>query len=76
MVSHKNIGGLELSLGGGGLRFKKRPSAFNAHIGACMDGVKHASLPKGAGGRYDTAFQDAFVKCVGSYRVSGRKKAK
>ncbi len=73
MVSHKNFGGIELSIGKGGLRFKKRSSARNACIGAAMTGVKHSSLPKGAGGRYDTAFQDKFSAAVRGCPGGGRK---
>lgn len=78
MVSHKKFGGIELSLGAGGLRFKKRKSGYNACIGAAMEGVKHTSLPKGAGGRYDTAFQDKFSAaastCAGKRRPAAKKK--
>jgi len=38
MVSHRKIGGVDVSIGGGGLRFKKRPSAFNICIGKAMKG--------------------------------------
>lgn len=54
MVSHKKMSGLELSLGKGGLRFKKRASGYNVCIGKAMKG-QHPTK-----GRYDKAFQAAF----------------
>jgi len=59
MVSHKKLGGLEITLGKGGLRFKKRPSWFNICIGKAMKGTPGPRL-----GRYDTAFQAEFTKAV------------
>ncbi len=59
MVSHKSVGGIELSIGGGGLRFKKRPSAFNICIGKAMKGT-----PGPSQGRYDKAFQAKFTSAV------------
>lgn len=64
MVSHKKLGGLEITLGAGGLRFKKRKSRYNVCIAGEMAGVKHTKLPKGAGGRYDKKFQDSFRAAV------------
>lgn len=61
MVSHKNVGGLELSVGGGGIRFKKRPSQFNIKVGKCM---KQKGVRPTDGGRYDKSFQKAFVDCA------------
>lgn len=61
MVSHKNLGGLDLSIGKGGLRFKKRASGFNNKIGKCM--VNSGAKPTN-GGRYDKGFQSQFTKCV------------
>lgn len=71
MVSTRSFGGIEITIGKGGLRFKKRKSAFNAQIGKCMkdSGVTPAG-PPGAGGRYSTRFQRQFVDCV---RTSKRK---
>lgn len=60
MVSHTNLGGLELSVGAGGLRFKKKPGAYQRCIGGEMKGVTHSSKPKGMGGRYDKDFQASF----------------
>jgi len=57
MVSHKSFGGIELSIGAGGLRFKKRPSGFNICVGNKMKGDKGPVN----GGRYDTAFQNRFA---------------
>ena len=68
MVSHKKVGGIELSIGGGGLRFKKRPSAFNIRVGNCMKGKPGPP----DGGRYDVRFQQEFTKCVQSN--AGRKR--
>ena len=64
MVSHTNLGGLELSVGAGGIRFKKKPGAYQRCIGGEMEGTKHTSLPKGTGGRYDEAFQKSFKDAV------------
>ena len=60
MVSHKKLGGLMLSIGGGGLRFKKRASGFNIRVGNCMKGKSGPTN----GGRYDTRFQAEFTSCV------------
>lgn len=65
MTSHKKLGGLTLSIGGGGLRFKKRPSGFNACVGKALRGT-----PGPARGRYDTGFQAKFTAAVRS--CSGR----
>jgi len=64
MVSHTDLGGLELSIGKGGLRFKKKPGRFARCIGGQMTGVTHSKLPKGEGGRYDIMFQADFKKAV------------
>lgn len=60
MVSHKRLGGLEISIGGGGLRFKKRPSGFNICIGKALKGTTGPHN----GGRYDKAFQQKFTNAV------------
>ena len=70
MVSHKNMGGLEISIGGGGLRFKKRPSAFNICVGKALKGKPG---PRN-GGRYDKAFQAQFTSAV--HGCSGRRSTK
>ncbi|MFA6695002.1 MAG: hypothetical protein WCR85_00095 [Sphaerochaeta sp.] len=60
MVSTKKFGGLAITIGAGGLRFKKRKSQFNIAVGKCMEesGVSpHA-------GRYDRDFQREFITCV------------
>lgn len=59
MVSHRSFGGIELSIGKGGLRFKKKPSGFNICIGKEMEGEPGPKL-----GRYDKAFQDKFTAAV------------
>jgi len=61
MVSHKSFGGIMLSIGGGGLRFKKRPSAYNICIGKALKGKKYSS-----GGRYSKEVQAAFKSAVNS----------
>jgi len=61
MVSHKSFGGIELSIGAGGLRFKKKPSGFNICIGNAMRGTPGPKL-----GRYDKAFQAKFTSAVHS----------
>lgn len=61
MVSHKKVGGIELSLGAGGIRFKKRPSGFNMCIGKAMKGT-----PGPAKGRYDKDFQKKFIQTAKS----------
>jgi len=60
MASHKKLGGIELTLGAGGLRFKKRPSAFNICIGKKLKGKKGPVN----GGRYDKEWQAEFDKAV------------
>lgn len=59
MVSHKSFGGIMLSIGGGGLRFKKRPSAYNICIGKELKDNKYTK-----GGRYSKEVQDAFKGAV------------
>ena len=75
MVSHKKFGGIELSLGAGGLRFKKKPSAYNICIGKEM-----RDTPGPALGRYDEDFQrrfiEAAVKCGADLTPEKRKKWK
>lgn len=78
MVSHRKLGGIEISLGQGGLRFKKRPSWFNVCVGKAMRGTPGPSL-----GRYDKDFQAKFTEaarsCAGkakpSEKVAVEKKA-
>ena len=60
MVSHKKFGGIELSLGAGGLRFKKKPSAYNVCIGKELEGTTGPIH----GGRYDKEFQAKFTSAV------------
>ena len=60
MVSHRSLGGLDISIGGGGLRFKKRPSQFNLCVGKEMEGGAGPTN----GGRYDKAFQGRFTDAV------------
>lgn len=55
MVSHTSLGGLELSIGKGGLRFKKRPSAYNICIGKELRGEKAGDV---------IAWRDEFKKAV------------
>jgi len=59
MVSHANYGGLELSVGKGGVRFKKRASGYNVCIGNEMKGQ-----PGPAKGRYDKAWQAKFASAA------------
>ena len=58
MTSHKNVGGIDLTLGKGGLRFKKKKSPFNVCIAKEMKGAKNTK------GRYDTDFQKSFVQAA------------
>jgi len=61
MVSHGSFGGIILSVGKGGIRFKKRPSAFNIRVGKCM---QQKGVAPTNGGRYDREFQREFTDCV------------
>lgn len=61
MVSTKKFGGLEITIGAGGLRFKKRKSAFNIAVGKCM---KESGVTPAGGGRYSKKFQKQFIECV------------
>ena len=54
-----------MSVGGGGIRFKKRPSGFNICIGKAMKGTPGPAL-----GRYDKAFQAEFTSAVHSCAAS------
>ena len=58
MVSHKAVSGYELSVGKGGVRFKKRASGYNICIGK---GLKGGAGPI-HGGRYDKAWQAQFTE--------------
>ena len=60
MSSHKKMSGLELTLGKGGLRFKKRKSGFNVCIGKQLVGLEGPTH----GGRYDKAWQAKFTAAV------------
>jgi hypothetical protein len=60
MVSHKKMSGIELTLGKGGLRFKKRASGYNRCIGKQLEG---GAGPRN-GGRYDKGWQAQFTRAV------------
>jgi len=65
MVSHNRNKSVPLSVSiAGGLRFRKRPSAFNIAVGKCMK--SKGSKPTN-GGRYDREFQADFIDCVRRY---------
>jgi hypothetical protein len=70
MVSHKKLSGLEITLGKGGLRFKKRASGFNVCIGKSLKGGRGPT----EGGRYDKGWQSEFTRAVHS--CAGRKVGK
>ncbi len=78
MVSTRSFGGIDVTIGKGGLRFKKRKSAFNAQIGKCMEesGVTPASEIEGAGGRYSHEFQKQFITCVAAAQTKDKKSPK
>jgi len=61
MVSHKSFGGIELSLGAGGLRFKRRPSAFNICVGKAIKGGNYSSRKA-----VRDAFESAAKGCKGT----------
>lgn len=61
MVSTKKFGGLQITIGAGGLRFKKRKSEFNIAVGKCM---KASGVTPAGKGRYSKAFQKQFIQCV------------
>jgi hypothetical protein len=67
MVSHKKLSGMELTLGKGGLRFKKRASGYNACIGSALKGGEGPTH----GGRYDKSWQSKFTAAAKS--CAGRK---
>jgi hypothetical protein len=72
MVSHKTLGGLEISIGGGGLRFKRRPGAHAICVGKQLKGTAGPTN----GGRYDKAFQAKFTaatRSCGVGKVSHKK---
>lgn len=62
MVSHTSLGGLELSVGKGGLRFKKRASGYNICIGKALKGGEGPVH----GGRYDKGWQAKFTSAAKS----------
>mgnify|MGYP003395776621 CR=1 FL=1 len=57
MVSHRTLGGLQISIGGGGLRFKRRPGAHATCVGNKLRGEPGPTH----GGRYDKEFQGRFI---------------
>ena len=60
MASHKAVSGFELTLGKGGVRFKKKPSAYNVCIGNQLKGGRGPT----EGGRYDKGWQAEFTKAA------------
>ena len=62
MVSHKKFGGIELSLGAGGLRFKKRASAFNICVGKAI----RSKGPFASRQAVRSAFESAANGCKGT----------
>jgi hypothetical protein len=71
MTSHRKVGGLEVSIGASGLRFKKKPSGFNLCIGKAMKGTPGPTH----GGRYDREYQARFTAAVHSC-AAGKVKEK
>ena len=71
LVFHRKIAGLEVSIGAGGLRFKKRPSGFNMCIAHVMEGQPGSVH----GGRYDREFQSRFAAAARSC-AAGKVKEK
>lgn len=70
MPSHKSVSGFELTVGKGGVRFKKRPSGYNVCIGNKLKGGRGPT----EGGRYDTGWQAEFTKAAQA--CAGRKLSK
>jgi hypothetical protein len=62
MTSHKVVSGYTLTLGKGGVRFAKRPSARNVCIGKKLKGGEGPVH----GGRYDKDWQRRFTEAVHS----------
>lgn len=58
MVSHKTVGGIELTLGKGGLRFKKNPTEYNHCIRKEMKGKDYTDRASVRAG-----FKKAVNKC-------------
>ena len=57
MVSHGEVSGIKLTLGAGGLRFRKKPTKFNRCVGKEMRGVT------GSQKEIQTKFEAATKKC-------------
>ncbi len=55
MTSHKTVGGIDLVVGKGGIRFVPRKSTHAICVGKEMKGVS-------GGGRHDKVFQGKFVQ--------------
>ena len=55
MTSHKTVGGIDLTVGKGGIRFTPKKSAHAVCVGNQMKGTE-------GGGRYDKVFQGKFVQ--------------
>jgi hypothetical protein len=60
MPSHKKVSGYTLTLGKGGVRFKKKPSGYNICIGKALEGGEGPVH----GGRYDKGWQAKFTRAV------------
>jgi hypothetical protein len=62
MTSHKEVSGFSLTVGKGGVRFTKRPSAYNVCVGNALKGGEGPTH----GGRYDKGWQAKFTSAVKS----------
>ena len=60
MSSRRGVGLLQISVPAP-MRFVKRPSAFNACVGARLRGQTYPKPAAGMGGRRNKAVQDAFT---------------
>jgi hypothetical protein len=67
MTSHKKMSGFVITLGKGGLRFKKKKSAFNVCIGNALKGGEGPVH----GGRYDKGWQAKFT--AANHSCAGHK---
>lgn len=61
MVSHTEFGGIRLTLGKGGLRFRKKASAFNRCVGSKLRGQKYTGAD--AAMKIQSSFTQAVKSC-------------
>lgn len=71
MGSRRGMGALTVTVPSP-MRFLKRPSAFNACVGARLRGQHYPTPAPGMGGRRDARIQNAFKQAAGACSRGGK----